>query len=226
MSDLSIAVILSGSGYLDGAEIREAVLTLLSLDQHNARVSLFAPNITQHHVMNHLTNQESDESRNVLVEAARIARGDIKPLDVLNEKTFDALVIPGGFGVAKNLSNLAFKGADSQAISEFSDIVKAFHTAKKPIGAICIAPAVIASILGEHQPTLTIGDDEGTAGAIAAMGGTHTPCDTNNIVIDEKNHIVSCSAYMREDSISNVAAGIDKLVTRVLSLAQSRSIAA
>lgn len=222
----TIAVILAGSGYLDGAEIREAVLTLLSLDKQGAGVSVFAPDIAQHHVVNHLTGEETSETRNVLAEAARIARGDIKPLSELDAASFDALVIPGGFGVAKNLSDLAFKGAEAQAIDDFAEIVKAFHISQKPIGAICIAPAVIASILGEHNPTLTVGDDEGTAGAIEAMGGTHQSCATDAIIYDEKNNIVSCSAYMREDSIANVAEGIDKLVVKVIALAESRSIAA
>ncbi len=222
----SVAIILAGSGYLDGAEIREAVLTLLSLDTHGANVSIFAPNMAQHHVINHLSGKETDESRNVLVEAARIARGNIQPLSKLDASEYDALVIPGGFGVAKNLSDLAFKGPEANAIDGFSNIVRAFHSSQKPIGAICIAPAVIASVLGEHNPTLTIGEDEGTAGAIEAMGATHQHCETSDIVIDEQNNIVSCSAYMREDSISNVAEGIDKLIKKVIVLAQTRSIAA
>ena len=225
-NNVAVAVILSRSGYLDGAEIREAVLSLLSLDQQAARVSIFAPNIDQHHVINHITSEETNETRNVLVESARIARGDIKPLSELDASAFDALVLPGGFGVAKNLSDLAFKGADSQAIDAFSHIVKAFHAEGKPIGAICIAPAVIASILGEHNPTLTIGEDKGTASAIETMGGTHQNCATDETVYDEKNNIVSCSAYMRDDNISNVAIGIDKLVKKVVALAASGSIAA
>ena len=215
-----IAVILSGCGYLDGAEIRESVLTLLYLDQLGAKVQCFAPDIMQMHVVNHLSGEEvPSESRNVLVEAARIARGEVQDLANLNAASFDGLVIPGGFGVAKNLSDLAVKGPQATVNSEFQRVVKAFLAQQKPIGAICIAPAVLAAaIQGDHSATLTIGDDEGTASAIEAFGSSHQNCETAAYVFDEKLKIASCSAYMREDSISAVAKGIEQVVRQVIEI--------
>lgn len=212
-----IAVILSGCGFLDGAEIREAVLTLLYLDEADADVKIFAPNIDQHHVVNHLTQEESTETRNVLAESARIARGKITPLKELHAVEFDALVVPGGFGVAKNLSDFAFKGAEATLFAEFSAILEDFKVTKKPIGLICIAPAVAAAILKDI--TVTIGDDKTTAEVIAKMGSTHQEFASDEICVDEENKIVSTSAYMRDDKISNIAVGIKNLVNKVLELA-------
>lgn len=212
-----IAVILSGCGYLDGAEIREAVLSLYYLDQKGAEVSIFAPDITQRDVVNHLTGEAKEETRNVLEESARIARGKVAPLSELNAADFDGLVIPGGFGVAKNLSDLALEGPNATVLPEFSAAVRAFYDAKKPIGAICITPAVVAAILKGEGIKLTIGDDAGTAGAIKALGNQHIDCATDNSVVDAENNVFSCSAYMREDSISDVAIGIEQVVDAVIS---------
>ncbi|MCC7260230.1 MAG: isoprenoid biosynthesis glyoxalase ElbB [Alphaproteobacteria bacterium] len=217
-----VAVILSGCGHMDGAEIREAVVSLLALSREGAEVQCFAPDIAQHHVVNHLTGKEMPESRNVLVEAARIARGKVKPLSEAKAKDFDALVIPGGFGVAKNLSNLAFKGPEAQVLPDFARVVSEFLAQHKPIGAICIAPAVLVAAIGrDYAPTVTIGEDKGTAEAIAKMGGTHVNRPSDDIAVDEKNNIVSCSAYMRNDELAPIADGIEKLVSKVIALAQS-----
>jgi enhancing lycopene biosynthesis protein 2 len=214
-----VAVILSGCGHQDGAEIRESVLSLLYLDQQGAAVEIFAPDITQASVMNHLTGAAMNEQRNVLVEAARIARGDIRSLSELRADDFDALVIPGGFGVAKNLSDFAGKGTDCNVQPDFADAVQEFAAAGKPIGAICIAPAVIAAVLGkQYQPTLTIGENKDVAGAIEAFGAKHRNAPSQECVVDEKNRIVSCSAYMRDDSLTNIAKGIEALVKEVLVL--------
>lgn len=222
-----IAVILSGCGYIDGAEVRESVLSLLYLDEQGAEVSIFAPNMNQHHVVNHLNGEEQPGTRNILEESARIARGKIQPLSELKEADFDGLVVPGGFGVAKNLSDLAFKGADATVLPEFATAIRAFFDAKKPIGAICITPAVLAAVLKNEGVNVTIGDDEGTAGAISAFGNTHTNCATNASATDSKNSIFSCSAYMRDDaSISDVAKGIAQVVHNVVSAAKSQKSAA
>ncbi len=220
-----VAVILSGCGHLDGAEIRESVLSLLYLDQAGAEVSIFAPDIELNEVDHH-KGEETGATRNVLTEAARIARGQIAPLTAAKADDFDALIIPGGFGVAKNLSNLAFKGADATVLPEFKALLEAFHGAGKPIGAICIAPAVLAAAIGSANPKVTIGEDAGTAGAIAAFGGTHENCATEGCVVDETNRIVTCSAYMREDRISAVAQGIEKVVDEVLKIANANKAAA
>lgn len=213
-----VAVILAGCGHLDGAEIREAVLTLLFLDQLGAKVQCFAPDIPQHHVMDHLKGEEVPGTRNVLEEAARVARGRIEPLSALNPKEFDALLLPGGFGVAKNLSSLAFKGKDAAVLPAYAAVIEAFFGAGKPIGAICIAPAVVALALKGRGVTLTIGDDAQTAGLIEATGNKHQACATSDVVTDAVHRVVSCSAYMREDPIAQVAEGIQKCVASVIAL--------
>lgn len=222
-----VAVILSGCGFLDGAEIRESVLALLSLSKLGADASIFAPDIDQHHVVNHLTGEEVKEKRNVLVESARIARGKVEALDKLDAANFDALVIPGGFGVAKNLSDLAFKGKDASVLPQFKKAIEQFLAQKKPIGAICIAPAVLVAAVGKSaHPLVTIGNDKGVAAAIEAMGGRHENCATDAIAYDAANRIVSCSAYMRDDSLARIADGIEKCVTQVVELADRKKRAA
>lgn len=217
-----VAVILSGCGYLDGAEIRESVLALLYLDERGADVTLFAPDTNQRHVINHLTQQETGETRNVLVESARIARSQIHDLKKLNANDFDALIIPGGFGVAKNLSDLASKGQDATVLPDFANAIKAFHTQQKPIGAICIAPAVLSLALKNSGAKLTIGDDESTAAIIGAAGCSHVNAESAEAVWDDKNRIASCSAYMREDRIAEIAKGIKAVIDHVIDLAKSK----
>lgn len=213
-----VAVVLAGCGYLDGAEIRESVLALLYLDQLGAQAVCFAPDIDQHHVVDHLRKSENPEKRNVLAEAARIARSDIRPLSELNVRDFDALLLPGGFGVAKNLSNLAFKGTDAELLPECSRVIEGFYQAKKPIGAICIAPAVLSLALRNQGISLTIGEDKETASIIAASGNVHVEAATDMVVVDDNHKIASCSAYMRDDRISLVAEGIEKCVRAVVAM--------
>ena len=215
----NIGVILAGCGYLDGAEIRESVLTLLCIDECGANAEIFAPNINQHHVVNHLNGEEKNEARNVLEESARIARGKIKDLESLEINKLDALILPGGFGVAKNLSNLAFNGPEGEINETLSQILTTALEQKKPIGAICISPAVICLGIGKASPEVTIGNDEGTAGAIKALGGIHQNKTVKEIQIDMKNKIVTTPAYMYDDaSISDVAAGISQCVKKVIEL--------
>ena len=213
-----VAVILSGCGVYDGAEIHESVLTLLRLSQRGAEVQCFAPDIAQHHVINHLTGEEAAESRNVLVEAARIARGEIKPVTALDAADFDALLLPGGFGAAKNLSDFAFKGADCSVQPDVLKACQSFAAAGKPVGLICIAPAMAARIYGEGVQC-TIGTDEGTASALSSMGAEHVDCQVEDIVIDAQRKLVTTPAYMLAGSIAEAASGIFKLVDSVLSLA-------
>lgn len=216
-----VAVVLAGCGHRDGAEIREAVLTLLYLDQQGAKVSIFAPDIAQQDVINHYTGEPMEGERNVLVEAARIARGDIKPLAEAKAADFDALIMPGGYGAAKNLSDLASKGKDATVLPDLKRLLMEFVHQKKPIGAICISPAVLTAAIGKDvHPTVTIGDDKGTEAAIIAMGGAHEVRASDEVAVDEKNRIASCSAYMRQDSLSRIAKGIEKVVTEVLKFAK------
>jgi len=209
------AVVLSGCGVFDGAEIHEATLTLLAIAQQGATYEIFAPDVDQYHVINHLTHQPMNEKRNVLVESARIARGKIRPLSQFNPGLFDALIFPGGFGAAKNLSTLAFDGPEARVNPDVEKAVKGMHAAGKPIGALCIAPAVIARILGHIE--VTIGDDPGTAGTIEKMGGKHIKSTHGEVVIDKKNHIYTTPCYMLDATIGQIYEGARNIVKEIIS---------
>lgn len=214
-----VAVVLSGCGFLDGAEIHESVLTLLALDRAGTQVTCFAPDQPQAQVVNHFTGQPASESRNVLTESARIARGKIQPLSQADASLFDALIVPGGFGAAKNLSTFATQGADCEVNPDLTRLVKAMHQAGKPMGFICIAPAMLPKLLGVPV-RLTIGNDIDTAEVIDSMGGEHVTCPVDDIVVDADQKVVTTPAYMLAQSISEAALGIDKLVARVLVLCE------
>jgi enhancing lycopene biosynthesis protein 2 len=214
-----VAVILSGCGVYDGAEIHESVLTLLRLDQRGAEVQCFAPDISQRHVVNHMTGEEMSETRSVLVESARIARGAVLDIREADVNEFDALIVPGGFGSAKNLSDFADQGPACQVESGLLALAEAFAVAGKPVGLICITPALAAKIYGPGV-TCTIGNDAETASAITRMGGIHEECEVTEIVEDTARKLVTTPAYMVAKSISEAAAGINKLVDRVLELTQ------
>lgn len=216
-----VGIVLSGCGVYDGSEIHEAVITMLALDRAGAEKIMMAPDIDQLHVINHLTGKEMEgEGRNVLVEAARIARGDIKSISEVTEKDLDALIFPGGFGVAKNLSDYAMSGPDCTVNPEVARLTLAIHKAGKPIGVICIAPTMMAKILGaeEISADLTIGSDESTANDIKAMGSNHIICPVTETIVDKEKKIVSTPAYMEAKNIAEVADGIEKLVKDVLAL--------
>ena len=218
---INVAVVLSGCGVYDGAEIYESVLTLMQLDKHEVNVQAFAPDIPQAHVINHLTGEPmAGESRNVLVEAARIVRGEIKALSEANADEFDAVIVPGGFGAAKNLSGFAFDGAEMSVNPEFLAFANAMHAAKKPIGVICIAPAMAAAICGDGVKC-TIGCDQDTATALAAMGAEHCDRNVDEVCVDEANQLVTTPAYMLAENISQAAQGIFKLVDQVVAMAKS-----
>lgn len=215
-----VAVILSGCGVYDGSEIYESVITLLRLDQRGAQVQCFAPNVPQLHVINHLTGEEMPESRNVLTESARLARGQIKDLREARAEDFDALIMPGGFGAAKNLSTFATEGAAAKVLPEVLALAQAFAQAGKPVGLICIAPALAVKIYGEGV-TCTLGaEDDPAVEGLTAMGGQHVECTVEDIVEDTERKLVTTPAYMLAESIAQAAAGINKLVDRVLELAQ------
>ena len=215
---MNIGVLLSGSGVNDGSEIHESVITMLALDRAGAEMLLMAPNIDQMHVINHYTGQEMDEFRNVLVESARIARGNIKDMAEVSGSDLDALIIPGGFGVAKNLSDYAMSGAECSINPDVYRLISEMLILKKPIGAICIAPAMMAKILAEQNQsaTMTIGKDETTSKDIEGIGSTHKECLVEEIVIDEENNIVTTPAYMDAKNISEAADGIEKLVKQII----------
>ena len=213
---MKFAVILAGCGVSDGAEIHESVLTLLAISRNGGTYKIFAPNVMQYHVVNHLTGEVMKESRNVLVEAARIARGYIRPLADYRAEDFDALIFPGGFGVAKNLCSYAFDGIEMKIDRIVEKAVKETHAAGKPIGALCISPVLISRILGTVE--LTIGSDESTATDIKAMGSVHKATQNGEVVIDRKNLIVSSPCYMLDATISDIAIGTENAVKALISL--------
>ena len=215
------AVILSGCGFLDGSEIHEAVITLLALDKAGVKSVCAAPNVQQYHTINHLTgSQVEHSSRNVLLESARIARGEIIPLSDLKASDVDAVIFPGGYGVAKNLCTFGIDGPACKINSEAKRIILETLQAKKPLGVICIAPALLAKAVEgtDYHPTVTIGDDRGTAEAIESLGVKHRNCAVDDIVYDAEYNVVSTPAYMLGPSIADAARGIEKLVDKIVSL--------
>jgi enhancing lycopene biosynthesis protein 2 len=216
-----VGVCLSGCGFLDGAEIFESVATLYSLEQAGAEILALAPDIDQMHVVNHLTGEVMDgEGRNVLVEAARIVRGEIKDIAEVTAEDMDALIFPGGYGAAKNLSTYAFEGPNCQVNEEVHRLVREIIAANKPLGVICIAPAMLAKVLeGTGVNTqLTIGNDRQTAQDIEEMGTTHVACSVTKHITDRENKIVSTPAYMLATKIGETWVGIEGLVNEVLAL--------
>ena len=210
-----IAVVLSGCGFLDGAEINESVLTLLAIEEAGCDYQVYAPNIDQHHVVNHFTGEETSESRNVLVESSRIVRGEIAPLEELDPDQFDALILPGGYGVAKNLSDFASTGKDVTINQSLLDICRAFCRLKKPAGYLCIAPALLPKVYGGGV-VCTIGNDEETAGVINACGGVHEKTAVEEVIIDTERKVVSTPAYMLANNLIEARTGIKKLVDAVV----------
>lgn len=216
MTQPSIAVILSGCGHRDGAEIHEATLTLWAIHKHGAEYMCYAPNKNQHHVLNHLDGAEMHEERNILIESARIARGKVQDLALFQAENHDALIIPGGLGAAKNLSNYGFAGADCSVDKDVETAVLAMHQAGKPIGALCIAPAIIARLL--PGVTLTIGQDTATAKNMTAMGAKHQSTLHGEIVIDEPQKVVTTPCYMLDARVDQIGEGAENLVKAILEM--------
>ncbi len=210
------AVILSGCGVFDGAEIHEATLTLYAIIKNNAIYDIFAPDINQHHVINHITGEEIKETRNVLIESARIARGRISPLSKFNADNYDALIFPGGFGVAKNLSDFAFKGTNCHINEEAAAAIKSMVKQKKPVGALCISPVILAKVLGDIE--ITIGSDPATAKAVEQMGAKHKNTIHAETVVDKKHKIVTTPCYMLDANIVQIAEGAENVVKEMLNL--------
>ena len=218
----TIGVVLSGCGVYDGTEIHESVITLLAIDRGGATALMMAPDVDQLHVVNHQTGEVAEgETRNVMVESARIARAPVRDISGVTPDEFDALVLPGGFGAAKNLCTFGVDGPDCAMNEDVAALIRGTLEAKKPLGAMCIAPAAVAKALQgtDVAPTLTIGTDEATAGGVESLGSTHANCPVTEIVVDEERKIVSTPAYMLAGRISEAAEGIEKLVAKVIELA-------
>ncbi len=200
-----IAIILSGNGVYDGAEIHESTMTMYAVVKQGGEYQIFAPDIEQHHVINHITGEEMNEKRNVLIEAARIARGNIKPLSELKAKDYDGIMFPGGFGAAKNLSSFAFDGVNCTVLPDVERVITEAVKEEKPIGALCISPAVVAKVL--EGVRVTIGQDKGTAEAIEKMGGTHLNTNHGDVTIDEDFKVATTPCYMLDATIVDIADG-------------------
>lgn len=208
------AVVLAGNGVFDGAEIHEATFTLWAIKKQGGDYEIFAPNIPQHHVINHLTGEEMEETRNVLVESARIARGQIRDLKEFNADEFDALIFPGGFGAAKNLSTVAFEGSNAKVNPDVEKAVRDMLERKKPIGALCIAPAFIAKIIGDV--VVTIGQDEETIAVIEKMGASHKKSSHGEVTIDKINNVYSTPCYMLDANIVDVEIGVMNIIKEMM----------
>lgn len=213
---MKFAIIISGCGVFDGAEINESTMTMLAVTRNGGIYDIFAPDVTQHHVINHLNGEVMDEKRNVLVEAARIARGNIKPLTEYRADNYDALLLPGGFGVAKNLCTYAVDGSDFSVDKVVEEVLKSTHETGKPIGALCISPVLLARVFDGID--VTIGKDKTTASDIEKLGAVHIESGPGEIVIDNKNKIVSTPAYMLDTDIADVYDGAANLVKAIINL--------
>jgi enhancing lycopene biosynthesis protein 2 len=216
-----VGVLLSGCGYLDGTEIHEAVLTLYFLDRAGAEIVCLSPDKDQTDVVDHASGRPAPGTRRVLAESARIARGKIRDAAEVKADELDAVIIPGGYGAAKNLCSFASDGPDCRVDPGVAKLLRDMHSAKKPIGALCIAPAIVAKLFGaDHQVRVTIGTDPQTARAIEKMGASHVDTPVDDIVIDQANRIVTTPCYMLARGPADVGAGAEKLVAAVLKMAR------
>ena len=208
------AVVLAGCGVFDGAEITEAVLTLLAIDKAGALYQCFAPDMEQYHVMDHLHKKPAGEKRNVLTEAARITRGDIKPLGEFKASDFDALIFPGGFGAAKNLCSWAYEGESAKVNPDVEKAVKSMHEAGKPIGAMCIAPVILAVLFKGAK--LTTGHDPASGEFIEKKGNKYIQADHAQVVIDPVHKIFTTPCYMLDATVSQIAEGTENIVNEMV----------
>ncbi len=215
---MKFAVILAGNGVFDGSEIHEATMTLYAIMKNGGTYQIFAPDIDQHNVINHITGEEMEERRNVLIESARIARGDIKNLKDFDAQDYDALILPGGFGAAKNLSTFAFDGVDCKINGEVENAIRAMNDKNKPVGALCISPVILAKIFGNVK--LTIGQDKDTADAVEQMGATHQKTDHGEVVVDKDKKLVTSPCYMLDANILNIAEGADNAVKSIIEISE------
>ena len=220
MGKKKIGVLLSGCGVYDGSEIHEATLALYFLDKEGAEIICIAPDKDQRDVVNHAGGAPSAEKRNVITEAARIARGKIRDIRSVKAEELNGLIIPGGFGAAKNLCSFAVDGASCTVDENVAVLLRDLHKNKKPIGALCIAPAIIAGVFGKTcAPEITVGNDASTVAALETMGARHKTAAIDEIVVDPVNRIVSTPCYMLAQSIKEIGAGIEKLVAKIMEMA-------
>lgn len=211
-----VGFILSGCGYLDGSEIHEAVVSLLALEESGAKVRALAPRKSQRKVVDHFRGDDVVDTRNVFTESARLVRGEIEHVGDVAASDFDALVLPGGFGAALNLSDFAEKGADMTVDPDVEQLLRAVHGEGKPIGALCIAPVLLAKLFGHRKARITIGNDKEIAATLESFGAQHVDCGTDECVVDEPNRFVTTPAYMLAGRVAEIHPGVRKTVEKVL----------
>jgi enhancing lycopene biosynthesis protein 2 len=216
---IRVGVVLGGCGVFDGSEIHEAVSILIALDRRGASIQCMAPDVEQ--TIDHVTKKPASPARNVLRESARIARGKIIPIEQAKPDELDALVFPGGYGAVKNLCTFAMDGVQCKVNPHVERLVSQMHAAKKPIGAACIAPVLLAKVLGGKgaQPKLTIGTDAKTASALEEMGARHVETGPVEICQDEENRLVTTPCYMNDVGPWTVFQGAERMVEEVLKMA-------
>ncbi|CAF0838674.1 unnamed protein product [Adineta ricciae] len=228
----TVAVVLSGCGVYDGSEIHEASACLVHLSRHNALVQIFAPDVAQKHVINHLTGEPMPETRNVLTESARIARGgqNISSLDKLQVNQFQAIILPGGFGAAKNLSTFAFDGEKMTVNEQLEKVLKDFYRSRKPIGMCCISPVIAAKLIPGAQLTLgkmkNLTDNEAKnvfpySGAVMSarqMGADTKECDVNEVCVDKQHRLVTTPAFMKNAAFHEIFDGIGLMIEKVVQM--------
>ncbi len=215
-SKKKFAIILSGNGVYDGAEIHEATMSMYAIVKNGSIYDVFAPDTEQYHVINHITGEEMNEKRNVMIEAARIARGKIAPVTDYSPDNYDGLLFPGGFGVAKNLCTFAFDGINCKVLPEIEKAIKDTVAAKKPIGALCISPVLIAKVLGDVE--ITIGQDEATAKQVEKLGASHINTYHGDVVVDSKFKIATTPCYMLDATIMDIAEDAENVVLSMLEM--------
>ena len=208
------AVVLAGCGVYDGAEIQEAVLTLLAIEKNGATYQVFAPDILQHDVINHISGKAMEEQRNVLIESARIARGNAKSLHEFDVKDFDAIIFPGGFGCAKSLSTWAIEGDKCSVHPVVEKALRDMNSAGKPVGAMCIAPVILGKIF--HGTRLTTGNDKTSGDFIRKMGSTYVPASHGEVVVDKERKLFSTPCYMLDATIVQIAEGTENIVKAIM----------
>lgn len=196
------ALILSGCGSMDGSEIHESVSAMYAIDRSGASYQVFAPDVPQYAVVNHLNRQAVAGKRNCMEEAARIARGDVRPLQELNVKEFDALVFPGGSGTAKNLFTFGYEGEDFRVREDVADCIRAFHQAGKPIGAMCISPLMLAKVI--EGARVTMGQHAPTSALVEKLGGSAVPTHNGEVAVDAENRLFTVPCYMLDARISDI----------------------
>ncbi len=220
---LHFAVVLSGCGRADGSEIHEAVCTLLCIENMGCTYQCFAPNIEQASVVNHLTNQHMNEKRNVLVESARIARGNILDLQEFNTKDYDAIIFPGGLGAVTNWCDFASKGVECNVNTSIRDIILRCWQNKVVIGALCIAPVLIALVLADKHVRFTLGAGGATAQKLEELGAIHEEVGVTDVCIDKENLVCSTPAYMLATNMLDVCQGAQNLIGAICQLIESKT---